>query len=964
MRDKVTVALAALLTVPMILIPSPALAADPSLGPTITVGLGPTGIAIAPDGATAYAANYNSNTVSVIRLSDNAVVASVGVGRTPTAVAIEPNGQFAYVANYDDPGTTVPGSVSRLDLSVSPIAVSPITHASLRGPVNIVFSPDGSKAYVANRGSTAVVEGGTPSHRISVIDTASNTVSQTIPVGYDSINMALSSDGNRLYVSHTVAGRISFVDLSTPTPTVTTPIEGLTTPQGLALVGEAGSQKLYVAVKGTGSASSIRVYNANTGDFIRSVTGTGLNRPESMTLNGSQAAATQLYVANRDGNDVRIVDLSNDSLLPPPASPLSVGTAPFEVAFAPNGLEAYVTNFGSGTVRIITITPRQDRTLSFETTSFTVAYGATQTVTATPSGGAGVGTLTYSAGASDACTVDSATGVVTMIAPTGTCSIAASISQGGSTADDAFKAASTVTPVTITPTTAALEITAGSETVTVGAAVTPSFSVTSGSLVSSDVLSGVTFTYEGTGSTAYAASTTAPTAVGTYSVTPSAATFSTGNAADYAITYVAGSLVIQAPASDSSGAGSPPEEETSAEPVVVPAPPASPVPAPRQLRPLPVPPSTAPTARPIEPPDTAPVAQPVERPGLSLNPNTPVRGSVAGAPTSVSTTVQGSRGLSVAAGVFQLGFSLRGPSGAAVAVDTPSRSPELQIPRGQAAAVSGGGSYPGSLVQLWLPGNDTEARELARIPVRSDGTFVSDLTFGAGPLEMPVPIGRQVLQVVGYDGRGNQTVVEMTINIGQGVPAPEPDRQVGALPALPAGQSLATSGGIPEAVVVRALPDARNVTIEGTGWAMGVNVDRVDAVGEDGDGDAIVRLERSSTGTAGGSGFLPGTLATVWLFSDPTLMATVTVDDTGSFSADFLIDGRLIAPGEHTLQIQGVGADGFIKAANLGVVVDEPSPLTSRGARGLPFWVVGSFLGATLIGAMLVAASKRRRRSA
>jgi hypothetical protein len=229
---------------------------------------------------------------------------------------------------------------------------------------------------------------------------------------------------------------------------------------------------------------------------------------------------------------------------------------------------------------------------------------------------------------------------------------------------------------------------------------------------------------------------------------------------------------------------------------------------------------------------------------------------------------------------------------------------------------------------------------------------------------MPVPIGRQVLQVVGYDERGNQTVVDMTINISQGVPAPEPNRQAGALPALLAGQSLATSGGIPEPVVVRAIPDARSASIEGDGWAMSVNVDRAEAVTENGDGEVVLRLEQASSGTAGGSGFLPGTLATVWLFSDPTLMATVTVDDAGSFSADFLVDGRLIVPGEHTLQVQGVGADGLIKAANLGVVVEEPVQLTSDSASGLLYWVAGLVLVATLVGALFVVAIKRRRRVA
>lgn len=458
----------------------------------------------------------------------------------------------------------------------------------------------------------------------------------------------------------------------------------------------------------------------------------------------------------------------------------------------------------------------------------------------------------------------------------------------------------------------------------------------------------MTYTYAGTGSTNYPASTTAPTAVGTYSITPSAATFSTGNAANYAITYTAGTLTIQAQAAGSSGLSGTSSGASNPAPVV---------------GPLPSQPPRRPTLLPVAP-NTAPVAQPVERPGLSLNPNAPVRGSVGGTPTTVTQETEGSSGVSLAAGAFQFGLSLRAPSEGAVATETPSRSPELQIPRGQSAAVAGGGSYPGSFVQLWLPGNGTEARELARIPVRSDGTFAADLTFGAGPLEMPVPIGRQVLQVVGYDERGNQTVVEMTINIGQGIPAPEPNRQAGALPDLGAGQSLATSGGIPEAVVVRAMPDDRIMMIEGTGWAISVNVDRADGVAENSLGDPLLRLERSSSGTAGGSGFLPGTLATVWLFSDPTLMTTVTVDDAGSFSAGFLVDGRLISPGEHTLQIQGVGADGLIKAANLGVVVEEPVQLTSDNASGLLYWIVGLVLVAILVGVLFMVALKRRRRVA
>ena len=121
-----------------------------------------------------------------------------------------------------------------------------------------------------------------------------------------------------------------------------------------------------------------------------------------------------------------------------------------------------------------------------------------------------------------------------------------------------------------------------------------------------------------------------------------------------------------------------------------------------------------------------------------------------------------------------------------------------------------------------------------------------------------------------------------------------------------------------------------------------------------------MRLTPSSVGHWSGSGFMPGTLATVWLFSEPTRMTTVTIDENGEFSSEFLVDARLIAPGEHTLQVQGVGADGFIKAANLGVLVEQPLELTTDSASGLLWWVAGALL-LLLLAVLFVIVARRRR---
>lgn len=79
------------------------------------------------------------------------------------------------------------------------------------------------------------------------------------------------------------------------------------------------------------------------------------------------------------------------------------------------------------------------------------------------------------------------------------------------------------------------------------AANTPSFTFTDSGLVNPDSISSVTYTFAKSNSDGYAAygpSTTAPTAAGVYSITPSAAVFGTGNSSDYTISYVAGTYTI------------------------------------------------------------------------------------------------------------------------------------------------------------------------------------------------------------------------------------------------------------------------------------------------------------------------------------------------------------------------------------------------------------------------------------
>jgi hypothetical protein len=183
----------------------------------------------------------------------------------------------------------------------------------------------------------------------------------------------------------------------------------------------------------------------------------------------------------------------------------------------------------------------------------------------------------------------------------------------------------------------------------------------------------------------------------------------------------------------------------------------------------------------------------------------------------------------------------------------------------------------------------------------------------------------------------------MTVNIAQSAPTPEPDRTAGATPTLRPGQSLATNAGEPEIVTVVPLPEDKRAVVEGDGWQMAVNISGDNGgVTPSSEGGAVLELVRDEPAVVSGSGFMPFTRADVWLFSDPTLLGTVDIDENGEFNGEVNVDGNVVAVGEHTLQLQGVGEDGYVRAANLGVLInDVEAPATTEDAAGgLIGWLV------------------------
>lgn len=256
------------------------------------LGLNPIVAAVHPSGRFVYVTNEASDSVSVIDTSTNTVVATVPVGDQPGGVAVHPAGSFVYVANQAS------GTVSVIDSQTNTVVAT--VPLGGRQPFGVVVHPDGTRLYVTDDSSNK---------NLWIIDTASNTLSQTLPLigppapsrGDGLVGVAVHPNGTRLYVANHADDTVFVLDASNHAVIATVP-----------------TFKPYaLAVHPTGAF----LYVTNAGD----------EDPIGR------------------GTTVSVIDPATNEVI----GTVSVGVFPIGVAVHPDGSRAYVTNGTSDTVSVI-----------------------------------------------------------------------------------------------------------------------------------------------------------------------------------------------------------------------------------------------------------------------------------------------------------------------------------------------------------------------------------------------------------------------------------------------------------------------------------------------------------------------------------------------------------------------------------------------------------------------------------
>ncbi|HXE90310.1 MAG TPA: YncE family protein [Terriglobales bacterium] len=297
------------------------------------VGTGPVHAALLPpSGARAYVVNRDSDSVSTyLTFLAGATVRTLSLppGSAPVYAHSNVNNRM-YVA---ESGTD---RVGVIDVTTD-VLVAEIALPAGSTPVALAGTPNGAKLYSVNANGT-----------VTVIANVDNSILGTITVGNAPIAGAMSSDGARLYVLNQADQTVSVILTSTDTVAATIPVGA--TPSFLRF--DPRLLRVYVANTGSNSVSIINADAASPNFLTVTVVPLDTNLPAGAATGLAPVSiaplpdGTRVYVANRDSNNVTVINASSNTV----ARTVAVGTRPVSLDAASDSTKVFVANQGSQTI--------------------------------------------------------------------------------------------------------------------------------------------------------------------------------------------------------------------------------------------------------------------------------------------------------------------------------------------------------------------------------------------------------------------------------------------------------------------------------------------------------------------------------------------------------------------------------------------------------------------------------------
>jgi uncharacterized protein (TIGR03437 family) len=226
----------------------------------------------------------------------------------------------AYTANFGSNNLSVIDTSSNTLVATVPLGSQ---------PNSVALTPDGSRAYVTNGGGD-----------VWVLSTSTNAVLAKIVVGGYPSGIAITPDGTRAYVTKDNANAVAVIDTSSNTVIAT--MNAGTAPGGVAITPDG--KHAYVASVGT---FSVLVIDTSS-NAVTTTVSLGNVDPVGVAITPD---GSRVYVLDAGGN-LSVIATSSNSVVATVTVPGNE-ISPFGLAISPDGTRAYLTRFAANTVAVI-----------------------------------------------------------------------------------------------------------------------------------------------------------------------------------------------------------------------------------------------------------------------------------------------------------------------------------------------------------------------------------------------------------------------------------------------------------------------------------------------------------------------------------------------------------------------------------------------------------------------------------
>ena len=277
-----------------------------------------------------YVSNERAGTIQIVDTKTDAVVLTARIADRPRGMAVSPDGKRLYVAvSWWRDGKRPRTNAERIAALDAQTLKSVRSYAAGTDPECVALSPDGQRLYLSNE------DAGTA----SIVDVASGKQRESLVVGTEPEGVTASPDGKWVYVTAETSNVVTVIDAKQEKVAANLMVD----PRPRVTIFTRDGSRAWASAELGGSVQLIDVKRHRV---LKRVKLGATDKPVGLVLSPDEKT---LYVATGRGNGVAVVDVATMKM----TAKIPTGVRVWGIALSRDGRRLYAANSLSNTISVI-----------------------------------------------------------------------------------------------------------------------------------------------------------------------------------------------------------------------------------------------------------------------------------------------------------------------------------------------------------------------------------------------------------------------------------------------------------------------------------------------------------------------------------------------------------------------------------------------------------------------------------